>query len=187
MTDCTQGLVLVLGGARSGKSAVAENLVRQSGLPVTYVATAEGRDPEMQVRIARHQRQRPAGWDTVEAPYNPAAALNPGSPRAYLIDCLTLFISNSLLALEQDGLVAAALEEACLAKVEALIEAARHTPSLVVIVSNEVGQGVVPAYPLGRLFRDVAGWANQRVAAAAHQVYYCVAGIAVELKHLQNL
>lgn len=187
MTDSSQaGLVLVLGGARSGKSTIAERLVEKSGLPATYVATAKAGDREMQDRIARHRERRPANWTTVEAPYDVAGVFVQDSPRAYVVDCLTLYISNWLLALERQGLAGTSLEEACLAKVDALIEAAGKAPGPVVIVSNEVGQGVVPSYPLGRIFRDVAGWANQRVAAAARQVYYCFAGIPVELKRLQQ-
>jgi adenosylcobinamide kinase/adenosylcobinamide-phosphate guanylyltransferase len=184
--DALCGLILVLGGARSGKSAVAEKLVEGSGLPVTYIATAEIGDDEMRMRVAHHRQRRPPGWVTLEAPHDAHELIGGTSPRAYLVDCLTMYLSNSLLSLEQEGLSDDDLQKACLAKVSALIEAATLCSGLVVIVSNEVGQGVVPAYPLGRLFRDVAGWANQRVAAAAQQVFYCIAGIPVELKRLQH-
>jgi adenosylcobinamide kinase/adenosylcobinamide-phosphate guanylyltransferase len=182
----TAHIALVLGGARSGKSAVAERLVAAAGLPVTYIATATAGDAEMQARIARHRARRPAEWTTVEAPYDVTAALRGDSPRAYQIDSQNVYLSNWLLALEQQGLGAEEQERECLAKVDALIAAMRRVQGWVVVVGNEVGQGVVPPYPLGRTFRDVAGWANQRVAVVAHEVYLCVAGIPVELKRLQS-
>ncbi|NLN19806.1 MAG: bifunctional adenosylcobinamide kinase/adenosylcobinamide-phosphate guanylyltransferase [Firmicutes bacterium] len=185
-SEARRGLILVLGGARSGKSAVAEKLVAESGLPVTYLATARVADDEMRERVIRHQQRRPKDWTTIEAPGDVHEIIDETCQRAYLIDCLTLYLSNCLMDLEKEGLSPATLQEECLKKVDALIEAAGRSPGLVVIVSNEVGQGVVPAYPLGRLFRDLAGWANQRVAAAANEVFFCVAGIPVELKRLQQ-
>ncbi|MGI6083713.1 MAG: bifunctional adenosylcobinamide kinase/adenosylcobinamide-phosphate guanylyltransferase [Limnochordia bacterium] len=185
-SEAWRGLILVLGGARSGKSAAAERLVADSGLPVTYIATAHVGDDEMRERIIRHRQHRPKDWTTIEAPVNVHEVINDASPRAYLIDCLTLYLSNCLMDPKKEGLSPASLQKECLSQVDSLIEAAERCPGLVVIVSNEVGQGIVPAYPLGRLFRDVAGWANQRVAAAAREVFYCVAGIPVELKRLQR-
>lgn len=178
-------MVLVLGGARSGKSMCAEQLVASSGYPVVYIATATAGDDEMRERIRRHQHRRPAGWQTREAPFDVPAVLDRVAPEAVLIDCLTMYISNWLLRHEQNGLAGDELADAVLAEVDKLLACAARKPGLVVVVANEVGQGIVPSYPIGRAFRDIAGWANQRAAAAADQVYYCIAGIPVELKALQ--
>ena len=184
-------LTLVLGGARSGKSRWAEELAeraareRGEGGSVVYMATAEVGDEEMAARVRRHQARRPAHWRTVEAPRETARVLAglPAGAGAVLVDCLTLFISNWLLAYEREH-SGDALIDAVLARVAELVAAARQVPCDVIIVSNEVGGGVVPAYPLGRLFRDAAGLANQMVARAADRVYWVVAGIPIDARAL---
>jgi len=179
-------LVLVLGGARSGKSRTAEQLALAGAWPVTYVATAVAGDEEMAARIAHHKQRRPAEWRLIEEPYNLPAVFSPSSPpTTFIVDCLTIYISNWLLRLEEAGLSGTRLEEGVLQQVDMLLQAARRQPGLVVLVSNELGQGVVPPYPLGRIFRDIAGWANQKAAAIADEVYYCLAGIAIDLKQWQ--
>ncbi|MGU9979147.1 bifunctional adenosylcobinamide kinase/adenosylcobinamide-phosphate guanylyltransferase [Phreatobacter sp. HK31-P] len=165
---------LVLGGARSGKSAFAERLVVASGLVRTYCATAEAQDAEMRERIARHRADRAdGGWSTVEQPLDLAAVIGSqtGPGRALLIDCLTLWLSNVMLrgddvAARQDDLLAAL--------------AAAAGP--VVLVSNELGLGLVPETPLGRRFRDAQGRLNQAVAAACPRVVFVAAGLPLALK-----
>ncbi len=168
-----QGLVLVLGGARSGKSAYAERLVIKSGLQRTYLATAEAGDAEMAARIAHHRARRADGWNTVEEPDAVEAALEKaaGEGRAVLVDCLTLWLSNLMHS-------RADLE----ARTATLCRTAQRLSGLVVFVSNEVGLGLVPDTPLGRQFRDAQGRLNQAVAAAADRVLFVAAGLPLVLK-----
>ena len=168
----TGSLTLVIGGARSGKSAFAERLVTKKPPPWTYVATAEGFDAEMAERIAMHRSRRGEGWTTVEARIELAEAMRAmPAGRPVLVDCLTLWLSNQMLA-GRDA------EEASAGLAEVL--ARPHGPWFV--VSNEVGQGIVPDNQLGRQFRDAAGRLNQRVAAAAAHVILMVAGLPLEVK-----
>lgn len=163
-------LSLVVGGARSGKSSLAERLVRASGLPRTYIATAEAWDDEMADRIARHRDDRGAGWRTVEAPRDLAGALA-GAGGAVLIDCATLWLTNVMLAGADVG------DEAT-----ALLAALAAHPGPVVVVSNEVGWGIVPDNALARAFRDEQGRLNQQIAAAADLVLGVMAGLPMVLK-----
>ena len=165
--------MLVLGGARSGKSAYAERLVAESGLPVVYVATAQAGDPEMAERIAAHRRRRPPAWRTVEAPHDLERVLEAeaGEGRAALVDCLTLWLSNLMLA-----------EKDVEARGATLAEAAKQLAGLRVFVSNEVGLGLVPDNPLGRRFRDAQGLLNQTIAAIADRVVFMAAGLPLVLK-----
>lgn len=168
------GLTLVLGGARSGKSAFAEHLARETGLDRVYIATAEASDDEMVARIARHRADRAtAGWRTIEEPLDLAGVLcrEAAPSRVILVDCLTLWLSNAMLA-GQD--VAQAHS--------GLIAALAAVGGPVVIVSNEVGLGLVPETALGRDFRDAQGRLNQAVAAAASTVLFVAAGLPLVLK-----
>ncbi|MEW6046929.1 MAG: bifunctional adenosylcobinamide kinase/adenosylcobinamide-phosphate guanylyltransferase [Bacillota bacterium] len=177
-------VVLVLGGARSGKSAFAQRLAGELGDGrAIFVATAQALDEEMAERIRRHRRDRPADWPTVEAPRQVAERLAAvwRDERAVLIDCLSLLVSNVILSLgEGAGLQGA--EEAVERELDGLETLFRSRPASWVIVSNEVGLGVVPPYPAGRLFRDVLGRANQRMAARADEVWLLVAGLPLRLK-----
>lgn len=169
----TARVTLVLGGARSGKSGHAEALVRALPQPWIYLATAEPGDGEMAERIRRHQADRGPGWTTVEEPLDLPGALrtHAGPGRAVLVDCLTLWLSNLMFA-ERDIDAATA----------GLLDALADTAGTVVLVSNEVGQGIVPDNALARAFRDHAGRMHQRVAAAADRVLFVVAGLPMTLK-----
>jgi adenosylcobinamide kinase/adenosylcobinamide-phosphate guanylyltransferase len=182
-------LVLILGGARSGKSAQAERLaVERSGAGgVLYVATAEALDEEMAARIARHRAARPADWHTLEAPRAVAPAIERELRRAaadvILLDCLTLWVSNLLLAGGAESPPdEAAAETYVRAAVEPLLQLYRRGAATIIVVSNEVGMGLVPSYPLGRLYRDVLGKINAWLAAEADEVYLMVAGLPLRLK-----
>lgn len=181
-------LTLVLGGARAGKSAFAEQLAASYGRQVLYVATAEIKDEEMRARIAVHRAQRPADWQTLEAPRQVGATLLARRPAvdAILVDCLTLLVSNILLGYVDPEAPTPEAEEqagaALTAELEALLRARAELQRPMVVVSNEVGLGLVPPYPIGRLYRDMLGRANQHLAAAADRVYLLVAGLPLTLK-----
>jgi len=165
---------LILGGTRSGKSALAQQRAGQSGLAVTYIATARLLDREMAERIIRHRQARPAGWQVVEEPLALAQALqaNAATDRCLLVDCLTLWLSNLL----------AASEERLLDEKQALLETLPALPGYLILVSNEVGQGIVPVNSLARRFRDEAGWLHQALAHCCDRVTLTVAGLPLTLK-----
>lgn len=164
---------LILGGARSGKSTLAEKRAGESGLEVVYVATARAYDREMTDRIRRHRERRPDDWRTIDAPLELAATLEgearPG--RLLLVDCLTLWLANLI---EDD--------HALVRERGNLIECLPRLPGEVVLVSNEVGLGIVPENPLARRFRDEAGWLNQAVAGICERVTFVAAGLPLPLK-----
>jgi adenosylcobinamide kinase/adenosylcobinamide-phosphate guanylyltransferase len=170
MTSHTE-LTLVLGGARSGKSRYAESLVTATAPPWVYVATAQALDAEMAERIAHHRARRDAGWHTVEAPHDLAGAIAAAPAGALLIDCLTLWLTNRMLA-EADIEAESGALEAALAR----------RGGLAVLVSNEVGSGIVPGNALARRFADLQGRLNQRLAARADRVVLVVAGLPLILK-----
>ncbi len=178
-------LILVLGGARSGKSAFAERLASQLGERVLYVATAQALDDEIRERIRMHRERRPAHWRTLEAALRVGAALRETvqSGEVVLLDCLTLLVSNTVLAAGENVTLAEA-QPRVVNEITALLEVARGHDAPVIVVSNEVGLGGVPLYPLGRIYQDLQGWANQHVAEEAVQVYWVVAGIPVDIKRL---
>jgi adenosylcobinamide kinase / adenosylcobinamide-phosphate guanylyltransferase len=169
------GLTFLVGGARSGKSTLALGLAGESGRTVVFVATSEPRDEEMAARIERHRRERRPEWSTVEAPLDLTGALAAAPEEACVVlDCLTLWTSNALEVGWTDEAVAQAAEEV------ARLAASRAAPT--VVVSNEVGLGVVPDTPLGRRYRDVHGRVNAIFAAAAERACLVVAGRALELR-----
>jgi adenosylcobinamide kinase / adenosylcobinamide-phosphate guanylyltransferase len=169
-------VTLVLGGVRSGKSHYAQQLGEGAGR-VVFVATAEARDDEMRHKVERHQNTRPAHWQTVEEPLRLAEAILRHGPSCDLIiiDCLTFFAANLL---ETKGDDPHSIERS----VEDLCRALQSPPCSVVLVSNEVGSGVVPAYPSGRRFRDLLGEMNQSVARVASNAVLLVAGLPLLLK-----
>lgn len=175
-------LALILGGARSGKSAFAERLTEALSDDRIYIATGEAWDAEMAARIATHRERRGLGWRTVEAPRDAHETLRaetrPGA--AALIDCLTLWLTNEMLRGDAEGADDDAERIARLGP--ALSRAAADAPCPVVAVSNEVGLGIVPDTPLGRRFRDAQGRLNQSVAAAADLVVFMAAGLPLVLK-----
>ena len=211
-------LILVTGGARSGKSTYAErlaaSLAESRGGRVTYIATSEAYDEEMEQRVSAHQTSRPTSWATVECPVEVPgavrAAAGSGAPGAgpagvspvILLDCVTLWVTNLLFsggafggsAPPDDGynydkdLLPPAEERAAAERVTAavtdLLAAVAETGATLVAVSNEVGLGVVPEYPLARLYRDQLGWANQRLARDADSVYFLVSGYPLDVTAL---
>jgi adenosylcobinamide kinase/adenosylcobinamide-phosphate guanylyltransferase len=183
-------VVMVTGGARSGKSSFAERYVERAGEEGIYVATAQPFDGEMEKRITLHRERRAEFgfvWKTIEEPLRLPERLEAldfdynvyrSGHVVVLVDCLTIWISNLLLQWEHES----DNEERCADQVEALVCAITRFQGTIVLVTNEVGLGVVPPTPLGRLFRDVSGRMNQRVALAAQQVFLVTAGIPIELK-----
>ena len=166
-------LQLILGGARSGKSRLAEKLAADSGCAVTYIATSQPLDGEMNDRVRHHRERRPPHWALIEEPIELARVLreNARVDTCLLVDCLTLWLTNHLLAEADLGQQVAELTRALAA-----------SPAALYVVSNEVGQGIVPDNALARRFRDEAGWMNQAMAAAAGRVVLVSAGLPLVLK-----
>jgi len=178
---------LILGGARSGKSALAERRASESGLRVVYVASAENRDAEMARRIAHHSARRPAAWGLVEAPLHLASALrqHAADDACLLVDCLTLWLSNLFFAGRAAAQAEAGQPLACpllAEETQALLDLLPALPGRVILVSNEVGWGIVPMEAVSRLFADEQGRLNQRVAAICRRVTLVAAGLPLELK-----
>lgn len=184
-------LILITGGARSGKSEFAEQLAEQlvgenaPRLSLAYIATAQIFDEEMKQRVKLHQARRSGCWLTAEAPFNAHLTVLEVAQRCdvILFDCLTLYLSNLLLAPDAPTNDEQHLSEV-LCQIDLLISACRAGNKPVIIVTNEVGMGIVPENALARKYRDWAGWVNQRVAQAADQVYFVVSGIPIEIKRV---
>ena len=170
--------VLILGGARSGKSSLAQQLAQESGLPIVYLATGVVTDGEMEARIKKHQDSRPSSWSTRETPYGFRQLDEDWTDKGVLLDCVTFLVSNLLLR-END-------EEATFQHLTreftSLLEKRKRERFFCLMVSNETGSGIVPEYPLSRTFRDLQGRINQWLAARADRVYLVVAGIPWKLK-----
>lgn len=166
---------LIIGGARSGKSSYGEKLALEAHLTPIYIATAEARDDEMQVRIKHHKQQRSdAGWHTVEEPINLADTIDKyASPNSVIfIDCLTLWLNN--LMADEDANISKQIEK--------LVDSLEKAPCPIILISNEVGMGIVPMHKLARDFRDEAGRLNQRLAALVPNCYFIIAGLPLPLK-----
>jgi len=172
--------ILLLGGARSGKSTMAQELARQLGNKVLFVATAEPLDEEMKTRIEQHKKSRPENWRTLEATHNIGKTLKKqiGDAEVIIIDCLTLLVSN-LLKNEPDYPKA---EKQVISEINQIIATMKSTKAHFIIVSNEVGLGLVPDNKLGRIYRDLLGKANQLIAQNTSTVYFMAAGIPLKLK-----
>ena len=178
-------MTFILGGARSGKSRFAQELAAKLGKRVLFVATAEPLDDEMSARIKAHKRSRSPTWRTLEAPTNVAKAMGGkiGDAEVVIVDCLTLLVSNLMVT---DDIDAETLEKRVTAELKELVAFMRTTEAHFIIVSNEVGLGLVSPYPAGRVYRDALGMANQMLARHADEVYFMVAGIAIALKGGQS-
>ncbi len=178
----------ITGGARSGKSSFAEKLAVQLKKRVTYIATAEALDGEMADRIRKHKERRPASWTTIEEPHRVTAVLEEVGQQegVILIDCLTLLVTNLLFSsTTSEQKDAQQKEQDLLSEIRRLAQEAQECQADVIIVSNEVGLGLVPEYPDSRLFRDLTGWANQIMAQEADHAYFLVSGMALDIKQLQ--
>ncbi len=182
-------IILITGGARSGKSTYAEMLAKEYGSEVLYVATAIPFDDEMKNRIKKHREQRPANWETLEAYKNMDILLENKcrNKKAVLLDCITVMITNIMFEecpdfdkMVQDDMIA--VEEAVNIQMERLLAAARSSGIPFILVTNEIGMGIVPDNKSARLFRDIQGRVNQKLASAAKDVYLCVSGIPVKIK-----
>jgi adenosylcobinamide kinase/adenosylcobinamide-phosphate guanylyltransferase len=180
-------MILVTGGARSGKSRHAESLIAQAP-QVLYIATSQIFDEEMAARIQHHREGRPAHWRTAERWQQLDALITPDNApeEAILLECITTMVTNLLFQLggdsDPDGWDYAAMEDAIAREIEALIAACQRCPAKVVLVTNEVGMGIVPENRLARHFRDIAGRVNQKLAQAADDVWLVVSGIGVKIK-----
>lgn len=172
-------IYFILGGARSGKSTFAEKLARRrAGDDVLFIATAEALDDEMRARIAKHRAERPPAWQTLEAPRDITGSVQQWQtlPRLILLDCLTLWVTNELLADESD------VQARLFCQLDLLTEWVRLQSIDLILVSNEVGMGIVPDNELSRTYRDLLGRLNARAAAHADQVFMMVAGLPIEVK-----
>jgi len=181
----TDKLILVLGGARAGKSTFALKLAEESvkNGNVSFIATAQALDDDMKTRIARHRQERPMEWQTIEEPYQlDTALLQAASSTVVIVDCLTLFVSNWLVRVEDEIQCAEAVQRIS----ESFLSSAKAQSGTVICVSNEVGLGIVPETQMGRSFRDLLGRVNQLFAAAADEVYLLVSGIPIRIKPSSN-
>jgi adenosylcobinamide kinase/adenosylcobinamide-phosphate guanylyltransferase len=183
-------LIFILGGARSGKSSFAQKLARQAGGDagrVLFIATGSAGDEEMRDRIERHQLDRPSHWTTLETPTEIGKAIAENGQRyeVIIVDCLTFLISNHLIDAENKSAhdeLSTIVEQ----EMEALIQTVNSVEAQVIVVSNEVGLGVVPVNTMGRVFRDLAGTSHQQVASAAEEVYLMIAGLPQQIKDNQG-
>lgn len=179
----TSNLTLILGGARSGKSSHAQSLAAATGKPVTFIATAQALDEEMAQRIQKHRAERPDSWKTIEAPFDVVSHLGPVTSKVVILDCITLLVSNLLMQFVKDDWVEeASFTQAIQKEINELIGALHLREQEWIIVSNEVGLGLVPPYQMGRVYRDGLGWANQQLARDASKVIFMVAGIPTVIK-----
>ncbi|MFW6022926.1 MAG: bifunctional adenosylcobinamide kinase/adenosylcobinamide-phosphate guanylyltransferase [Halanaerobiaceae bacterium] len=189
-------ITLILGGARSGKSRFAEKMARYYGKDdVVYIATAEIRDDEMKERIRKHQFSRPDCWQTIEAPYRAAEEIgNLNKKQVILLDCMTVLVSNILMKgrdadEKEKDFNFPGREEEIVGVVASILETARKLELNLIIVSNQVGNGLIPVYKSGRDYRDIIGRVNQLIAEKADKVYLCTAGLPIEIKQegIENL
>jgi len=176
-------ITLILGGARSGKSSYAQKLAEESGKSVTFLATAQALDEEMSARIQKHKAERPAHWETLEVPFDIVPHVIEIKSEVVILDCITLLLSNILMKFVKDDLVnEEPFMQAVQKEVNDLLSVIGEANQQWLIISNEVGLGLVPPYQMGRVYRDGLGWANQRLAREAEKVLLMVAGIPMIVK-----
>ena len=175
-------LTLITGGARSGKSRLAQETAKKVGGPVLFVATAEAGDEEMKRRIEAHRRNRPTGWTTLEVMTDIGREIsaNTGRAQTVIIDCITLLVNNVFQ--QHEGADPATLEKEVEAEINGLIKCMERSSARFIIVTNEVGLGIVPADEISRLYRDLLGKANQMLAERADEVIMMVAGVPMTVK-----
>jgi len=178
---------LIIGGARSGKSHFAQELALKSGEPALFVATAEAGDEEMRRRIEEHRKTRPTSWSTLEATSHIGSQIidKIGRAQTVIVDCITLLINNILLQYSDETgehIDATPAEKAVIAEIDELVDCIEKIKADFIIVTNDVGLGLVPADSLSRLYRDLLGKANQMLAQRADEVYFMVAGVPLQIK-----
>lgn len=179
----TSNLSLILGGARSGKSSYAQTFAEATGKSVTFIATAQALDEEMSARIQKHRAGRPVSWETLEIPLEIAAHVQQVKSDVVILDCITLLVNNLLMQFVKDDLVdEAPFMQAVQKEINELLAKISEQKQTWMIISNEVGLGLVPPYQMGRVYRDGLGWANQRLAREADKVIFMVAGIPTVIK-----
>lgn len=182
-TNSQPKLTLILGGARSGKSSYAQSLAEETGKSVTFLATAQALDEEMSARIQKHRVERPPSWETLEIPLGISSHVGQIKTEVVILDCMTLLVANVLMQFVKNDLVdEAPFTQALQKEVDELIAEIRTGKQDWIIISNEVGLGLVPPYQMGRVYRDALGWANQQFASEADKVIFMVAGIPMVVK-----
>src|SRR5258706_11015162 len=186
MTTNLSRITLILGGARSGKSSYAQKLAEDSDKSVTFLATAQALDEEMSARIQQHRAERPVHWETLEIPLDIASHIKEIQSEVIILDCLTLLVTNLLMQFVKDDLAdEVPFMQAIQKEMEELLSAIRESNQHWLIISNEVGLGLVPPYQMGRVYRDGIDWANQRLAREAEKVIFMVAGMPMGVKGLK--
>lgn len=176
-------ITLILGGARSGKSSYAQSLAEETSKSVTFLATAQALDDEMSARIQKHRAERPVNWATLEIPLDIATHVRQIKSDIVILDCITLLVSNLLMQFVQQDLVDEALFLSSLRReMHELLSLLRTIDQHWLIISNEVGLGLVPEYQMGRVYRDGLGWANQKLAREADKVIFMVSGIPTVIR-----
>jgi adenosylcobinamide kinase/adenosylcobinamide-phosphate guanylyltransferase len=181
-------LTFILGGARSGKSSHAQKLAHHSGRTITFIATAQALDDEMASRIKKHREDRPSTWVTLEITHDIPVYLqnHPAQTDIYLLDCITLLANNVFMQFIENDLVNEEKAKTALEKeMDELLAYIHANDQEWIVISNEVGLGLVPPYQMGRAYRDLLGWANQRLAREADEVLWMVAGIPVPIQHFR--
>jgi len=183
MATNSNHFTLILGGARSGKSSYAQSLAEATGKSVTFIATAQALDEEMSTRIQKHRAERPVTWETREIPLDIASHVQQIKSDVVILDCITLLVTNLLMQFVKDDLVdETPFTQAVQKEIDELTETLHETEQDWIIISNEVGLGLVPPYQMGRVYRDALGWANQQLAREADKVIFMVAGIPTVAK-----
>jgi adenosylcobinamide kinase/adenosylcobinamide-phosphate guanylyltransferase len=180
--------ILILGGARSGKSRFAVELAKKATLPVLFIATAMAGDAEMQERIIMHRRERPAEWRTLEVSENIGWHIESkaGDAGVVIVDCITMLVSNILCGQrfpDPESILLKEAETAVISEIQGLIDCIQHSKAIFILVSNEVGLGLVPSNHISRLYRDLLGKANQKLAQHADEAYFMAAGLPISIKH----